>query len=85
MNYLQKNVAVAKIYLQKNVGMLCKDNKKFIYGALRKGARANDFEIAIQRLVDSGLVYKVPKCTKPALPLDIYEDLSCFKLLKFRI
>ena len=59
---------------------LFKDNKKFIYGALKKGARANDFEIAIQWLVDSGLVYKVPKCTKPALPLDVYEDLSCFKL-----
>lgn len=59
---------------------LFKDNKKFIYGALRKGARANDFEIAIQWLVDSGFVYKVPKCTKPALPLDVYEDLSCFKL-----
>ena len=59
---------------------LFKDNKKFIYGALRKGAKANDFEIAIQWLVDSGLVYKVPKCTKPALPLDVYEDLSSFKL-----
>ena len=59
---------------------LFKDNKKFIYGALRKGARANDFEIAIQWLVDSGLVYKVPKCTKPSLPLDVYEDLSSFKL-----
>lgn len=59
---------------------LFKDNKKFIYGALRKGARANEFEIAIQWLVDSGLVYKVPKCTKPALPLDVYEDLSSFKL-----
>ena len=59
---------------------LFKDNKKFIYGTLKKGARANDFEIAIQWLVDSGLVYKVPKCTKPALPLDVYEDLSSFKL-----
>ena len=59
---------------------LFKDNKKFIYGALRKGARANDFEIAIQWLVDSGLLYKVPRCTKLSLPLDIYEDLSSFKL-----
>jgi predicted AAA+ superfamily ATPase len=59
---------------------LFKDNKKFIYGALRKGARANDFEIAIQWLVDSGLLYKVPRCTKLALPLDVYEDLSAFKL-----
>ena len=59
---------------------LFKDNKKFIYGALRKGARANDFEIAIQWLIDAGLLYKVSRCTKPALPLDIYEDLAAFKL-----
>lgn len=59
---------------------LFKDNKKFIYGALRKGARANDFEIAIQWLVDAGLLYKVPRCNKVALPLDIYEDLAAFKL-----
>lgn len=59
---------------------LFKDNKKFIYGALRQGARAKDFEIAIEWLVDSGLLYKVPRCTKPALPLDIYEDFSIFKL-----
>ncbi|MCH5243933.1 MAG: AAA family ATPase [Lentimicrobiaceae bacterium] len=59
---------------------LFKENKKFIYGALRKGARASDFEIAIEWLVDAGLVYKVPRCTKPALPLSIYEDLSAFKL-----
>lgn len=59
---------------------LFKDNKKFIYGALRKGTRANDFEIAIQWLVSAGLIYKVPRCTKLALPLNIYEDLSAFKL-----
>ena len=59
---------------------LFKDNKKFIYGALRKGARANDFEIAIQWLLNAGLLYKVPRCSKVALPLSIYEDLSAFKL-----
>ena len=59
---------------------LFKDNKKFVYGALRDGARAKDFEMAIQWLLDAGLVYKVPRCTKLALPLDIYEDLSAFKL-----
>ncbi len=59
---------------------LFRENKKFIYGALRKGARANDFEIAIQWLVNAGLLYKIPRCTKPELPLDIYEDLSAFKL-----
>ena len=59
---------------------LFKENKKFIYGALRKGARANDFELAIRWLVDAGLLYKVPRCKKVALPLSIYEDLSAFKL-----
>ena len=59
---------------------LFKENKKYIYGALRKGARANDFELAIQWLINSGLIYKVPRCTKPELPLSIYEDLSAFKL-----
>ena len=42
----------------------------------RKGARANDFEMAIQWLVNAGLLYKVPRCTKPELPLDIYEAVS---------
>lgn len=59
---------------------LFKENKKFIYGALRKGSRAGDFEIAIEWLLDAGLVYKVPRCSKPAMPLSIYEDLAAFKL-----
>lgn len=59
---------------------LARDNKKFIYGALRKGARANDFEIAIQWLVDSGLVHKVHRISKPVVPLKFYEDVASFKL-----
>lgn len=59
---------------------LARDNKKFIYGALRKGARANDFEIAIQWLVDSGLVHKVHHISKPVVPLKFYEDMVSFKL-----
>lgn len=59
---------------------LARDNKKFIYRALRKGARANDFEIAIQWLVDSGLVHKVHRISKPVVPLKFYEDMSSFKL-----
>lgn len=64
---------------------LFKDNKKFIYGALRKGARAKDFEIAIQWLIDAGLLLRVPRCSKPALPLAIYEDFSAFKLYLFDV
>lgn len=59
---------------------LARDNKKFIYGALRKGARANDFEIAIQWLIDSGLVHKVHRISKPVVPLKFYEDMASFKL-----
>ena len=59
---------------------LFKENKKFIYGALRKGARANDFELAIRWLADAGLVYRVPRCNKVTTPLSIYEDLNAFKL-----
>ncbi|MCM1109114.1 MAG: ATP-binding protein [Clostridium sp.] len=59
---------------------LFRENKKFLYGALRKGARAADFEMALQWLADAGLVYRVPRCTKPALPLPVYEDFSAFKL-----
>lgn len=59
---------------------LARDNKKFIYGALRKGARANDSEIAIQWLVDSGLVHKVHRISKPVVPLKFYEDMASFKL-----
>ena len=59
---------------------LFKENKKFIYGSMRPGARAKDFEIAIQWLADAGLVYKVPLCKAVKLPLKIYEDTSAFKL-----
>ncbi len=59
---------------------LAKENKKFIYGAVRKGARASDFEIAIQWLIDAGLVYRVHRATTPSVPLKFYEELSTFKL-----
>lgn len=64
---------------------LFKENKKFIYGTLRKGARANDYELAIRWLVDAGLLYKVPRTKKLALPLSVYEDLSAFKLFTLDI
>lgn len=59
---------------------LAKENKKFIFGAVKKGARAKDFESAIQWLIDAGLVYKVCQNTKPVVPLKFYEDESAFKL-----
>jgi uncharacterized protein len=59
---------------------LAKENKKFIYGVIKEGARAKDFELAIQWLVDTGLLHKVNNVSKPALPLAAYKELSAFKL-----
>ena len=59
---------------------LAKENKKFIYSVLRKGARAAAFEVAIQWLVDAGLVYKVPRVSTVKIPLKFYEDFNAFKL-----
>ncbi|MCX6236878.1 MAG: ATP-binding protein [Bacteroidia bacterium] len=59
---------------------LAKENKKFIFSVLREGARAKDFELAIQWLVDCGLLLKSHRISKPHLPLIAYQDLSVFKL-----
>lgn len=59
---------------------LSKENKKFIYGLIRHGARAKEYEAALTWLCDCGLVYKVSRITKPALPLIAYEDIGAFKL-----
>ena len=59
---------------------LSKENRKFIYGQLKEGARAKDFEIAIEWLRDAGLVYKVNRAKKGQMPLSAYEDFSAFKL-----
>lgn len=59
---------------------LFRENKKFIDGAVCKGARAKDFEIAIQWLCDAGLVYRVERVSKPELPLKVYAEQSAFKL-----
>lgn len=59
---------------------LAKENKKFVYGALRTGARAKDFEMAIQWLVDAGLVYRISRVREIGMPLKFYEDFNAFKL-----
>lgn len=59
---------------------LAKENKKFLYGLIREGARAKEYETALMWLSDCGLIHKVSRITKPALPLKAYEDLKSFKL-----
>lgn len=59
---------------------LSKENKKFIYGVIREGARAREYEIALQWLQDAGLIYKVFNVKAPRLPLVSYEDRVAFKI-----
>ena len=59
---------------------LAKENKKFIYGLVREGARAKDYETAIMWLSDCGLVHKVGRVNAAGIPLRAYEDLRAFKL-----
>ena len=59
---------------------LVKENKKFIYGVTKPGGRAKDFEIAIQWLMDAGLVYKAERVNEAKMPLKFYVDISGFKL-----
>lgn len=59
---------------------LAKENKKFFFGQIKKGARSKDYETALQWLEDAGLIYRIQKVTKPALPLKSYAELSAFKV-----
>ncbi len=65
---------------QSIASQLAKENKKFVYGAIREGARAKDFELAIQWLADCGLLVKCHRITKPEMPLLAFQDSSAFKL-----
>lgn len=59
---------------------MVKENKKFIYGVAKPGGRAKDFEVAIQWLMDAGLVYKCERVNEVKKPLKFYVDISSFKL-----
>lgn len=59
---------------------LAKENKKFIYGLVREGARAREYEIALSWLIDCGLVYQINRVTTSKVPLSAYQDFNAFKL-----
>ena len=75
----QEVVRITQVW-QSIPSQLARENKKFIYGAIKSGARAREFELAIQWLQDAGLVIRVNRASKPNLPLKFYEDSSAFKL-----
>lgn len=64
---------------------LSKENKKFIYGVVRDGARAREYEIALQWLQDAGLIYKVCNVKAPRLPLVSYKDRVAFKIFSLDV
>lgn len=64
---------------------LAKENRKFMYGALREGARAKDFELAIQGLEDAGLILKSYRVSKPDIPLIAYMEMNSFKMFMFDV
>ena len=59
---------------------LAKENKKFFFGQIKKGARSSEYEIAIQWLVDCGLIYKVNHVNEPNMPLKAYKSMNAYKL-----
>jgi hypothetical protein len=59
---------------------LARENKKFLYKVVREGARAREYEDALQWLCDANLIYKIHRSTAPGLPISAYDDLSSFKL-----
>lgn len=59
---------------------LSKENRKFIYGLVKEGARAREYEIALQWLFDGGLIHRVSNVTAPRIPLKSYEDKAGFKI-----
>ena len=59
---------------------LAKENRKFIYGLIKEGSRAKEYELALAWLIDCGQAYKVHRVSKPGLPLNAYEDFSAFRI-----
>ena len=76
------NELVPKIRMLWNsiLSQLAKENKKFIYGLIREGARAREYETAIMWLSDCGLIHKISRVNAAGFPLKAYEDLKAFKL-----
>jgi predicted AAA+ superfamily ATPase len=59
---------------------LSKENRKFIFGLIKKGARAREYEMALMWLIDCGLIYQIKRISKPDIPLKGYADNSAFKI-----
>ncbi len=75
-----KETQKARLVFDSIPSQLAKENKKLVFGALKKGARAAEYENAIQWLIDAGLVYKIPRLSKVEIPISFYSNFDGFKL-----
>lgn len=75
-----KEVPRIRMVWESVASQLAKENRKFVYGMLRVGARAKDFEVAIEWLKDAGLIYKVNRTKSGELPLNAFEEFGSFKI-----
>lgn len=82
-----ENRDISKIqYIWSSIpSQLSRENKKFLYQSVKPGARAREYEDALQWLIQAGLAYRVNCSSKPALPLSAYDDLSAFKIFLFDV
>ena len=65
---------------QSLLSQLSRENRKFVYGLIKQGARAREYESALEWLDNYGLIHRVYRVSKPGLPLRAYEDLKAFRI-----
>lgn len=75
-----KDIAKSGLIWGSIPSQLARENKKFVYNAVKYGARAREYEDALAWLSNAGMVYKIYRSTKPGLPISAYDDLTAFKL-----
>ena len=75
-----ETLALTRLIWHAIPAQLAKENKKFFFGQVKRGSRARDFEQACRWLIDCGLIAKVPRIAKPAIPMAAYEEENAYKL-----
>ena len=76
----KKDIPKIRLIWESLPSQLSRENKKFLYRAVKNGARAREYEDALQWLIDAGLLYKIFRTSKPGIPVSAYDDLSAFKI-----
>ena len=82
---LQADIPKIRAIWKSTPEQLSRENNKFVYRVVREGARAREYENALQWLISAGMIYQVKLCEKPQLPLSFYENSSAFKVYLFDI